>query len=69
MTGWAPNELYGPEYQRAKQDEADKAHRRHAAEEKTWGDVMWKHIRNGAPREEAAYRADEWERRRKRRVR
>lgn len=57
----------GHDYQRAKQTEADKANRRLAAREReTWGDVMWRHIRNGVPREEAAYRADQWERRRKR---
>lgn len=29
----------------------------------TWGDVFWAWIIKGAPREEAAFRADEWERR------
>ena len=29
----------------------------------TWGDVFWFWIIKGAPREEAAFRADEWERR------
>lgn len=65
---WHPSELYGAEYQHAKQAEANKAGRRLAAREReTWGNVMWRHIRNGTPREEAAYRADEWEKRRKRR--
>ena len=34
-------------------------------EERTWGDVFWKHVRLGKPFEEAAYCADEWERQRK----
>lgn len=30
----------------------------------TWGDTFWKYVRRGMPREEAAYRADVWEKRR-----
>jgi hypothetical protein len=29
----------------------------------TWGDVFWAWVIKGMPREEAAFRADEWERR------
>lgn len=29
----------------------------------TWGDVFWSYVRRGYPREEAAFRADEWEKR------
>jgi hypothetical protein len=32
----------------------------------TWGDVFWAWIIKGYPREEAAFRADEWEKRRER---
>jgi nicotinamide mononucleotide adenylyltransferase len=28
----------------------------------TWDDIWWKWVRNGVPREDAAFRADEWER-------
>jgi hypothetical protein len=33
-------------------------------EAKTWGEVLWQHIRSGKPREEAAFLADRWERQR-----
>lgn len=36
---------------------------------KTWGDVYWRHKTSGMPPEEAAFRADEWERARKTGVR
>ena len=34
---------------------------------RTWGDVFWRWLRKGVPREEAAFRADEWERRKRKR--
>jgi hypothetical protein len=30
--------------------------------ETTWDDIWWKWVRKGVPREDAAFRADEWER-------
>jgi hypothetical protein len=34
-----------------------------ASPSKTWGDVFWQYIRQGCDRSDAAYRADQWERR------
>jgi hypothetical protein len=36
---------------------------------KTWGDVYWHHVRKGRDRSDAAFRADEWERRQQRKCR
>ena len=56
------------EIQRAKKAAYDAEHRRAVEREKretTWGDVYWRWKRRGYPPEEAAHRADEWEKRRK----
>jgi hypothetical protein len=29
----------------------------------TWGDVYWRYVRKGCDRSDAAYRADQWEKR------